>query len=53
MGIDPEAALRGANARFYERFRHVERSVREAGKTLAETPTDDKLALWEEAKASL
>ena len=52
MGIDPEAALRGANTRFYERFRHVERSVGETGKTLAETPTEDKLALWEEAKAT-
>lgn len=52
MGIDPEAALRGANARFYERFRHVERSVRETGKTMAETLTNDKLALWEQAKAA-
>jgi tetrapyrrole methylase family protein/MazG family protein len=52
MGIDPEAALRDANARFYDRFRHIERSVREAGKTLAETSTDDKLMLWEEAKAA-
>ena len=50
MGIDPEQALRGANARFYRRFTHVERSVREGGATLADTPTDDKLALWEQAK---
>ena len=52
MGIDPEAALRGANTRFFERFRHVERALREMGKAMAETPTDVKLALWEQAKAA-
>lgn len=50
MGVDPEQALRGANTRFYERFTQVERTVREQGRTLAETPTADKLALWEQAK---
>ncbi|MDA1173684.1 MAG: nucleoside triphosphate pyrophosphohydrolase [Chloroflexi bacterium] len=50
MGIDPEQALRGANARFYERFTHVERAAHEQGTTLAAMPTDDKLALWEAAK---
>ena len=50
MGVDPEQALRGANARFYDRFRHVEAMVRESGRTLAQTPTEEKLALWEQAK---
>jgi len=52
MGIDPEVALRGANSRFYERFRYVERAVRHTGKTLNETSTQHKLALWEEAKVT-
>ena len=50
MGIDPEQALRGANARFYDRFIHVERAVREQGSTLADLPLDQKLALWDAAK---
>ena len=52
MGIDPEAALRGANNRFADRFGHLEAAVRERGSTLAETPTAVKLELWEEAKGS-
>lgn len=51
MGVDPEGALRGANARFYERFEMVEAEVRAQDTTLAAMPTDDKLALWERAKA--
>jgi len=50
MGIDPEQALSGANARFYGRFTHVERAVRDSGTTLAAMPTVDKLALWDAAK---
>ena len=50
MGVDPEQALRGANARFYGRFIHVERAARERGVVLADLPTDEKLALWEQAK---
>lgn len=50
MGIDPEQALSGANARFYGRFTHIERTVHDRGTTLAELPTDEKMALWEAAK---
>ena len=50
MGLDPEQALRGANARFYDRFTHIEEALRDRGTTLADAPTADKLALWEEAK---
>jgi ATP diphosphatase len=50
LGIDPEAALRGASGRFEARFRLVE--------TMADTPLGelslDRLeALWEQAKAQL
>ena len=51
MGIDPEQALRGANTRFYDRFGRVEDEVRAQDTTLADMPTDAKLALWERAKA--
>ncbi|MDE2838515.1 MAG: nucleoside triphosphate pyrophosphohydrolase [Chloroflexota bacterium] len=51
MDIDPEQALRGANDRFVTRFQHVEQAVRRRGRTLAETPTAEKLAMWEQAKS--
>jgi uncharacterized protein YabN with tetrapyrrole methylase and pyrophosphatase domain len=52
MGISPEQALQGANARFYNRFTHMEAALRERRTTMAELPTDDKMALWEQAKAA-
>ena len=52
MGVNAEEALRGANARFYGRFTHVESAVRGTGRTIADTPTAEKLALWEQAKAA-
>jgi tetrapyrrole methylase family protein/MazG family protein len=52
MGVNAEEALRGANARFYGRFTHVESAVRGTGQTIAGTPTAEKLALWEQAKAA-
>lgn len=52
MDIDPEQALRGANDRFTSRFQRVEEAARRDGHTLAEMPTDDKLALWEQAKSA-
>ena len=51
MGIDAEAALRGANARFAGRFGRVEGYVRQQAATLASLPADEVLALWERAKA--
>ena len=50
MGIDPEQALNGANARFYDRFTHVEREVRNRGTTLAALSGVEKLAIWNAAK---
>ena len=52
MDVDPEQALRGANDRFAARFQRVEDAARRDGHTIAEIPTEAKLALWEEAKAA-
>ncbi|MCX7899770.1 MAG: nucleoside triphosphate pyrophosphohydrolase [Methylocystis sp.] len=35
MSVDPEQALRGANAKFERRFRHIERRLTDAGRTPA------------------
>lgn len=50
LGLDPEAALAGANRKFRQRFHHVERKVRERGGALGEVSLDELEALWEEAK---
>jgi MazG family protein len=50
LGVDPEAALRGANAKFTRRFAYVERALRAAGKNLEESTLQEMDALWNEAK---
>jgi MazG family protein len=49
IGVDPEDALRRANAKFTRRFRHIEARLRETGKTGVQ-PLEDLEALWAEAK---
>jgi MazG family protein len=48
--VDPEQALRRTNAKFRQRFAHVERRLSAQGKTVAGTPIDELEALWQEAK---
>lgn len=49
QGVDPEAALRAANAKFEQRFRTMEA---EAGDAFAGLSLDDKEALWVRAKVA-
>ena len=49
--VDPEQALRRTNAKFRQRFGHVERRVEAQGnKTVTSTPIEDLEAFWQEAK---
>jgi ATP diphosphatase len=48
--VDPEQALRGANAKFERRFRHIENGLALRGVTLAAATLDEMEALWNEAK---
>ncbi len=50
LDIDPEAALRGANARFERRFRHIESAVAGRGRQLQDCDLGTLDALWDEAK---
>jgi ATP diphosphatase len=50
LGVDPEEALRAANAKFERRFRRMERLARERGATLGALSAAGWDALWREAK---
>ncbi len=48
--IDPESSLRECNARFRQRFGHIEAVARSQGKSAADLSLDEMEALWQEAK---
>ena len=50
--VDPEQALRRANAKFERRFRHIERRLGEMGRSPQAASLDEMEALWVEAKDS-
>ena len=50
VDVDPEAALRGANAKFERRFSHIERRLAENGRRPEAAGLDEMEALWLEAK---
>ncbi len=49
-GIDPEAALREANARFARRFRRMEALAAAQGRRLQDLSPEELEALWDQAK---
>jgi ATP diphosphatase len=51
LGVDPEAALRTSNAKFIRRFRHIEKTLADKGKSPSEASLDEMEALWQAAKA--
>jgi tetrapyrrole methylase family protein/MazG family protein len=52
-GTDPEAALRGANRRFYRRFAYMEGLCRQRGLDLARLSLEELDGLWDEAKRAV
>ena len=48
--VDPEMALRGANAKFERRFGYIERALSSQGRTLEGASLEEMDALWNEAK---
>ena len=51
-GVEPEMALRGANSRFEQRFRWIERALAAQDKQVSGVALAELDALWEEAKQS-
>jgi nucleoside triphosphate diphosphatase len=50
LKVDPESALRSANAKFERRFAHIENRLAEGGQTPASASLDEMERLWVEAK---
>ena len=50
LHVDPEIALKKANAKFSARFRQMEKLAAERGQTLADVPREEMERLWEEVK---
>ncbi|MEX1247935.1 MAG: nucleoside triphosphate pyrophosphohydrolase [Anaerolineales bacterium] len=53
LKVDPEAALRAANARFKRRFAYVEAGAKKQGRQLKDMTLQEMDALWDEGKAKL
>jgi MazG family protein len=51
LDIDAEQALRRTNAKFRERFAFVEKELRAAGRTPAESTLEEMESLWQKAKS--
>ena len=51
LDIDPEAALRGTNAKFMRRFAAIEDALAGAGKTPEQSDLMEMDALWDQVKA--
>jgi len=52
LHIDPEIALKKANAKFSARFRQMEKLAAERGKALTDVPREEMEGFWEVAKLS-
>ena len=50
LGVEPEAALRAANAKFTARFQHLEAALAESGRGAEAVDLEELDRLWEEAK---
>ncbi len=51
MGLDAEACLRSANAKFSRRFNYVEQELEVRGSTLQAATLEDMDAIWDEIRA--
>ncbi len=51
LGVDPEAALRGTNAKFTRRFRRIEDWLAQDGRSPSQSDLAEMDALWDRAKA--
>ncbi len=53
LGLDPEACLRHANLKFYDRFGSMEQAAASAGNVLSEMSLEEMEEIWQKIKRSL
>lgn len=51
LGVDPESAIRGTNAKFERRFHHIEEKLRDDGRSPGDATLDEMDGLWDAAKS--
>lgn len=52
VDVDPEAALRAANAKFERRFGYIEQTLTAQGRSLEQSSLEEMDGLWNEAKTN-
>jgi uncharacterized protein YabN with tetrapyrrole methylase and pyrophosphatase domain len=52
LDVDPEGALRSANAKFVRRFAAIERGLADQGRTPEQATLEEMEALWTAAKVA-
>jgi len=52
LKVDPEAALRDANAKFVRRFRSIEAALNRDGRVCEDATLEEMDQLWDEAKGA-
>lgn len=50
LKVDPEAALRATNNKFEKRFREIETSLKEHGKSVQDATLEEMEAIWQQVK---
>ena len=50
LGVDPEASLRDANAKFVRRFRSIEAALRAEGRRPEDATLEEMDQLWDEPR---
>jgi len=53
VNVNPETALGKAISRFVQRFRYIERTILDSGRTLEDSEIQEMESLWQQAKAKL
>ena len=53
LNINPEIALRQANKKFIERFKYIEKKLKEKRKQLGQVSLEEMDKIWEEAKEKI
>jgi MazG family protein len=50
LGLHAEESIRLANKKFEHRFKYIEKSLKEQGKSIVDSPLEEMDKLWDEAK---